>query len=237
MIRRIFFLLILLSLITISCEDNEALPVIKPEATGVFTDERDGLQYDWVRFDGRDWMVQNLKAKTNIGNYKPYILEKPIDIIDLSAMERQNIERYGYLYDHEAATSAIPEGWRLPSDQDWQSLERTMGMAEKELSSKEWRGTVTGELLQQDNRGSGINLQTGGYYGYYGYIAGNTGPLKLTARWINAYGFFWTSTEDNENSVKDTAYYRKIQENSGQVYRNSTTKKLLLSVRCVRDAQ
>ena len=34
-------------------------------------------------------------------------------------------EQYGFLYTYEAALRALPEGWRLPTDEDWKALDES----------------------------------------------------------------------------------------------------------------
>ena len=63
------------------------------------------------------------------------------------------------MYDYEAALAAIPEGWRLPTDDDWLKLEKALGMSISDLEQSGKRGSVQGELLQQGIEGTGINLQ------------------------------------------------------------------------------
>ena len=94
-----------------------------------------------------------------------------------------NCTKYGRLYTWSAASSACPPGWRLPSTSDWETLFDIVGgksTAAKKLKSKSWNGT--------DN---------------YGFSALPGGSYDGT-RFNNAgsYGFFWTSTADNDRSAQ-----------------------------------
>lgn len=56
---------------------------------------------------------------------------------------------YGKLYSREAIDdprSLCPEGWRLPSEQDWRRLAIELGMSEDEAEEYGWRGSVAGKL-------------------------------------------------------------------------------------------
>ena len=80
--------------------------------------------------------------------------------------DKKNAEYYkdfGGLYDYEAALAAVPAGWRLPTDDDWQNLEKALGMSISDLKQSGKRGSIQGELLQQGVEGTGINLQLSGY--------------------------------------------------------------------------
>ena len=58
---------------------------------------------------------------------------------------------YGYLYTWPAAQKALPEGWRLPTDEDWKILEKELGMEETELNLlEEWRNKGVETLLKNE---------------------------------------------------------------------------------------
>ena len=59
--NKIYLFGIFLLLVFSACEKDEHEVIsIKPEATGVFVDTRDGHEYKWVRLGNLDWMVENL---------------------------------------------------------------------------------------------------------------------------------------------------------------------------------
>ena len=48
-----------------------------------------------------------------------------------------------FLYTYEGALKAVPEGWRLPTDDDWKKLEATLGMSVSQIGMlDEWRGKL-----------------------------------------------------------------------------------------------
>ena len=147
----------------IGCDDDDNhLPQVKPESTGTLTDD-EGNEYTWVRYDGLDWMTSNFKAGT------PYYELKDSwgwsDLISISDKDQAiaDYDMYGNLYTYEDAIANAPEGWRLPTDEDWKKLEKALGMSPGELDDTGWRGSVEGELIQQDETGSGIHLLLAGY--------------------------------------------------------------------------
>ncbi|HJD75713.1 MAG TPA: fibrobacter succinogenes major paralogous domain-containing protein [Bacteroides reticulotermitis] len=213
-----------------SCNDDHAeLPVIVPNASGTYLDARDGYEYHWVRIDGLDWMTESSHYKlddpTNCLYYVSYEDKDNYDPLDKWSA------KYGFLYTQEGAQIAVPEGWRLPSDDDWKKLEKALGMSPAEADSYEWRGAVTGSLMQETSEGTRLNIQMAGYH------TQNTIMMTSGYRFMSAYGFYWTSTKD-ESKEGDFYFYRKLFYNSAQVYRQSMEPKAnMLSVRFVRDAQ
>ena len=75
---------------------------------GTITDSRDGRTYQTVQVgDQMSWMVENLNYKEGGFCYDN---------------NSYNCERFGRLYTWKAAQNACPEGWRLPTDEEWNDL-------------------------------------------------------------------------------------------------------------------
>ena len=149
----------LLALLGLGCsdDDNFTLPAITPEASGTFTDERDGFEYHWVRIGGKDWMMEN-------SHYKIDDQTKCRFYVDYAHSGEGNpedkfSEKYGFLYTRQGALEAVPEGWRLPSDEDWKGLEQALGMSRAEADELDWRGDVSGALMKQTDEGAMLGFQ------------------------------------------------------------------------------
>ncbi len=209
-----------------ACDDNEnVLPQVLPSEKGDFTDERDGNVYHWVRYGDLEWMTENMRVEVEVGVSQIYS-EIQVTQEEREEQEIRNYTKYGILYDYEAAQAAVPEGWRLPTDEEWQTLEKIMGMSEDELSRFGWRGDWQGEMLQQKEM---LWLRPGGFVNYEDKEYDNYSP-----DFLGFYGFFWSSSEDSSKSK--AIIYRQICYNMSKVGRFSTLPEKLLSVRCVRDA-
>lgn len=144
-------------------------------------------------------------------------------------------EKYGLLYSYDAALAAVPEGWRLPSDEDWMTLETTLGMdpTEAELFDT-WRGKGMATLMNKNGE-SGLNLQRGGANVYV-----EANEEKFLNKDEN--GYYWSSTKYQENDSTDVAVFRMSAFYSDKIWRGSSRistgmRDVLYSVRCVKDAQ
>ena len=227
------FLFILLPLIGLmSCsKDNkdENAPSITPEASGTMTDVRDGATYHWVRYNGLDWTVENSRYNTGDANCAVYYTNKAIGQDD-SSNDSLTVKNYGYLYNLKGAKAAVPDGWRLPTDEDYKKLEQALGMSSAEADADGWRGSYQATLLTQSEQGSQLAFKYGGLYD-----ANSTSySSSLHYLWQTAYGYYWSATEITDSGV---AYFRKIQYNTGQVWRHTTDVNNMFSVRFVRDVK
>lgn len=145
-------------------------------------------------------------------------------------------EMYGLLYTYNAALRAIPDGWRLPTDEDWKKLERALGMAEQEIEKvNEWRGERQAALLKESGEGIGFNVRYGGARGLVNIDMSNYINLGQN-------GYFWCSDVVKADSV-NIGMVRNIAIYSDQIMRMQTmfgsnkAKKypVLYSIRCVKD--
>jgi len=140
--------------------------------TGSFTDPRDGNIYKTIKIADQWIMAENLAYKPDTGNFWAY------DDID------SNIAIYGYLYDWETAMNIAPEGWHLPSRQEWLDIYKVLGAKRK-----------TRKYLQM----LGPKLVEGGSSGFDMLFGGRrTGQGDY--RDLGDIGRFWTS--DNSSIEK-----------------------------------
>lgn len=240
--KMIYILWAVLTIAAAGCNDDDnTLPRLSPEATGTMTD-KEGNEYAWVRYNGLDWMASNLRAGTPYYELTDDLWGDLLISIDDRAQAIADYDIYGNLYSHEDAAAQAPEGWRLPTDEDWKKLERALGMSPKATNAVGWRGSGEGELIRQDETGSGIHLLPGGTVSL---SAGNYNALKL--RQVREYGYYWTNTTDESYTISPAVYYRRIRVDSPCIERNVMTTQetdhmdeknnRYLSVRYVRDAQ
>jgi uncharacterized protein (TIGR02145 family) len=133
----------------------------------------------------------------------------------------ENCEKYGRLYDWNTAMKACPEGWHLPSHNEWWKLIETVGgenTAGKHLKAKSgWN----------DNEGkSGNGLDK------YGFSALPGSHYNGEFDGAGYYGGWWNSTvsEDNES----VAHYWNMSHNSDRAGWYYDAKSTAFSVRCIK---
>ncbi len=211
-----------------SKDDIDTTPVA-PQLTGTFTDSRDGHEYTYVRYAGLDWMAENAA----------YVIDDPIlctiyqdadTYYEATAgnLSTRNLDKYGCLYSLEGALQAAPEGWRLPTDAEWQTLEVAMGMNADDAARLEWRGEVAQRMMTYEGHSTPTDILMGGYY--------TTRTIMGTSGWRfkGSQAFFWTSTHDDAKAG-DYYFYRKFTYNNDAIYRQSMEPAAnKLSVRYVR---
>lgn len=167
---------------------------------------------------------------------------------------------YGYLYTYEAALAAVPEGWRLPSDEDWKKLEAALGMEQSQIDlDNTWRGINAGDYLKQGGA-SGFNALFAGCNAYVpktngmNYIKKQEGAYFWTSdiREVDVSGSTEGSTtraddddpngDDDKSSIAKVAKYRILTLFSPKIWRGDTRidngyRSVAFSVRCVKDAK
>lgn len=195
---------------------------IKENDETKFYDGRDGNSYKYIEIGNQVWMTENLRYKpsTNIGKHWAY------------NNDESNVDTYGYLYDWETAKNSCPNGWHLPSDDEWKQLEMYLGMSQTEADDTGYRGTDEWGKLKETGtthwkspntaatNESGFTTLPGGGRSGNGYFS-----------FIGAGGRWWSSTENSETSAWD----RGLDFSFPGVYRGSYNKRLGFSVRCVKD--
>ena len=114
-----------------------------------------------------------------------------------------------------------PTGYHVPSDAEWTTLTDYLGGANfaggkmKESGKKHWNSP------NQDATNSS------GFTGLPGGCRVNDGAFDG----IGSYGFWWSSSEDDTAD----AWYRYLNSNFGNAYRNYSYETVGFSVRCLRD--
>jgi len=192
--------------------------------SGTFVDVRDQTSYKWVKIGTQTWMAENL-------NYD--VPGVTTDVCYNNAPD--SCAKYGRLYNwatvmNGASSSTLspsgvqgvcPEGWHVPSDAEWTTLENFVG-------------TTAGTKLKST---SGWSHRSGGISGNgtddFGFSA-----LPGGSRWSNSDfndagydGYWWSATEYDATNARSRfiSFYEDVVE------RYSYFKTILFSLRCVRD--
>lgn len=206
-----------------ACSDDEEVPTdaIAPSATGTFTDERDGETYNWVQYGNLQWMAENFR-------YNLY--DETSCRLYTKDEQEVDVNKYGRLYTNTGAQAACPEGWRLPTDEDWKNLEMQLGMSSSDADKMDYRGNIAKRMVSEYENKPALNLIFGGYY-TPNMIMGMTGY-----RFMGSKAYYWTATTDKDKG-ENFFIYRQCLAGNNSVCRQSTTNSFYMSVRYVRDAQ
>ena len=150
------------------------------------------------------------------------------------ALSNSNYSTYGVLYNFVAANSACPDGWHLPSTQEWKSLEIALGMTIQQADSTSWRGTNEGSKLASNNLlwTSGQLTQNAAFSssGFNALPAGcENGSNSFASKQTS--GFFWTSTI----SSSLYSYRRQITYNNSEISNSTGHNETGISVRCIKN--
>lgn len=180
------------------------------------TDQRDGKVYRIVTIGTQTWMAENLNFWTN--NSWCYL------------GEFSNCEKYGHLYTWDAATTACPSGWHLPTDEEWKLLEIEIGMSKVQANELGSRGVNEGYKLKSKNgwRSGGGGSDQYGFGGLPASQRNSGGSYGIDS----IHSFWWTASKD---SNKIDAYYRATSYYESTITRKTQSTGIGNSVRCIRD--
>jgi len=142
---------------------------------GKFTDPRDGKAYKTVRIGEQVWLAENLNWEGAGVCYN----EDPA-----------NGAKYGRLYTWEEAMKAVPPGWHLPADEEWEKLLDFAGgfpVAGLKLKAEYgWYYIGTDEFGFSAVSGGKLHCEEGRYF--YG---------------MGSNGCWWTATKYHYRNMRD----------------------------------
>ncbi|PLX14026.1 MAG: hypothetical protein C0597_10650 [Marinilabiliales bacterium] len=156
--------------------------------------DKNGYLYNWIRIGKTKWMAENLKAnKTN--------------------------DNCGAYYNNAGARNECPDGWHLPSDEEWMELELNFGVKPDKVKE---HGLREIDLTKLNDAGFIIEECK--------YKASLYPNQKALA--------FWTSTE---NKMLYTGYSEKyfariIRLDENKISKELRNKSEELNVRCVQSS-
>jgi len=196
----------------------------------------EGNYYNIVQICDQWWMAENLAYLPTVSpssegsQTDPYYYVYEYEGYSVSeAKETNNYNTYGVLYNWPAAMNSCPDGWHLPSDDEWKQLEMCLGMSQEEADGMSWRGTDEGYKLKSESGwsadGNGNNES-----GFTALPGGFRIPDGIFAN-ITISGYWWTSTPD----AGDGTFIRILARGVNEVNRMTSTRENGHSVRCVKD--
>lgn len=219
----------------------------------------DGNVYQTVQIGEQLWMKENLKT-THYADGTALIDGMGVGDITGDYTTKYHfayydnesyVDTYGRLYTWAAVVNGAsgsdtnpsevqgvcPDGWHVPSDEEWIELEMYLGIIEQQARTTEWRGSDDGLKLRE----SGFNH----WRGYTGYLYLGTNESGFAAlpggsrlyngpfRDLTMRANFWSATEN----MGSFAWCRRLYYNMPTVYRYDDYKSRGYSVRCVEDEE
>jgi uncharacterized protein (TIGR02145 family)/uncharacterized repeat protein (TIGR02543 family) len=171
--------------------------------------EYEGQTYRTVVIGGKTWMAENLNYDTanNRGSwcydYNPDYCAK-----------------YGRRYDWNTAMSVCPDGWHLPTEDEWDELV---------IAADGVDGRSAGRRLKATT-GWGVDYNGTDDFGFSALPGGDACQTS-----VGYGGSWWTATEDGEISRGREAYLKNMGYNYTYVASGLWSKSCARSVRCVGD--
>ena len=195
--------------------------------------DKNGNEYQVIRIGEQIWMAENLNTGTKVNSINGQSNNGQIEKYCYND-NTSNCDEFGGLYTYSEAMyyttqdgsrGICMEGWRIPTDNDWQTLEIHLGMSQNDAERSGWRGTDQGQKLKSSEVWNGSNtsgfssLPAGIYtisqssYSYMG-IDGSTAYISSNIKTVRQLS--------SNNEIKRTNEYWG--------WNNSA-----LSVRCILD--
>jgi len=179
--------------------------------SGELTDPRDGKIYKTTKIRNQTWMVENLNYATSRGSW-------------CYGNSADSCAKYGRLYAYDAAKTACPVGWHLPSRAEWGDLVKEVGSSK---GSKKLKSTIGWYKNGNGTDDYGFSALPGGFRSSMNGGFGGAGRI----------GLWWTATEGGSgyfDRITYSRYYcRRMAYDDDYVLEGVAADGL--SVRCVQD--
>lgn len=152
-------------------------------------------EYKTIQIGEQIWMAENLNIKT-----KDSYCYKNLP---------ENCKTFGRLYSWKKALQVCPEGFRLPTDEDWTVLSDSVGGKDV----------------------AGYKMMMGGETKFNVLLAGNYNKTSniFSYQFQNAY--FWTATPFSETA----SWMRQFSAEQANINRSTVKKHYYFSVRCIKN--
>jgi len=202
-----------------------------------------GKDYHIVLIGGQEWFLENLDVGSRIDGAD----DQGIDCSSLAAIEKYcyanneaNCTISGALYQWDqamcgstidGAQGICPDGWHIPTDEDYKTLEMYLGMTEAEADNENWRGTTEGDELKADGLCfDRIPCGTSGFNALTTSIRNINGTFSPII--TNGSAYFWSSSLVNDSRAWSRATGFGTIKN---VLRAKSFKIVGYSIRCLKD--
>lgn len=185
----------------------------KEEKEEYFTDPRDGQSYFVMEIGGLKWLADNFNYDGGEGCF-------------IHADDDREDETCGRLYTWAAAHAVCPEGWRLPTREDWKTLFEIAGGCEY-YDDKEHKDWIT---IGDPKKAFDYLLEDGDSH-FEIPLAGDYDTEEKIWDSYDEWACFWTAT----NHGNETAWYAGLNSKECSTQIATWKKSAAFSVRYVKD--
>jgi len=190
--------------------------------------DKDNNTYKTVVIGTQEWMAENL----NVEHYRNGdVIPQVQDAAEWKKLttgawcyyehNSENGITYGKLYNWYAVTDPrglAPEGWHVPSNDEWNIIEDFLGGGDKA------GGKMKSTTLWEDPNTGATNES-----GFTGLPGGYNGDGKFQS--IGKKGYFWTSTKITTIASR----YKVLNKIETKLIDGTSVKSFGYSVRCIKD--
>ena len=214
---------------------NKCLKVSSGNTIASYTSQNSGGSYSltlsntggnlsYVLTDSQTWATKNLNVGTMIAGTATPSNNGTIEKYCYNDSEA-NCTTYGALYtwneamQYSAAAGAqgiCPSGSHIPTDDEWKTLEMSLGMTQAQADTTGWRGTDQGTQLKSGGS-SGMNVPLAGY---------RTPAGAFTSLGLQVH--LWSSSESGSS-----AWRRNVNSDLATMNHGTAGQTAGLSVRCL----
>ena len=203
----------------------------------------DGKIYKIIKIGNQVWMAENLRETKYRNGRKilqvsraSYWVNTKKGAYCVYNNNESNADTYGYLYNWYAINDSrciAPEGWHVPTDEDWKELEMTLGMNKSQVDTIAWRGTNEGGKLKTSSTSHWRSPNTGATNesGFSALPGGHCWYTNGAFEFLGFIAAFWSSSESSSHH----AWGRNLSFKRSDIYRPQFVKQVGLSVRLVKD--
>jgi uncharacterized protein (TIGR02145 family) len=203
--------------------------------------DADGRNYPVIQYRTQTWMAENLAylpaispSMTGSDDQKNYYVYGYEGSNVNSAKQSSSYRMYGVLYNWEAAKVSCPDGWRLPTDEEWNSLSGYLSasgcgyggtgndIGKSMASTTGWIPSTVAGTIGNDQASNNSSA-------FAAFPSGNRNDNGGFFR-QGSYTFFWSSTENGPLA----AWGRYLYNTNDGLNRLNGDRSNGFSVRCVR---
>ena len=217
--------------------DNESLSNDNPcliESVNIGGDD-----YGVVQIGGRCWTKENLRTTVTVSgsqiNQHTSGTSSLPAYYNFATQYGFGLEESGYLYNWYAASQICPNGWHLPTKDEWRALSNYAGNANKLALDYQWS---TNDCNIEGSPCKCMSQQTSSDCNILGFSlvpAGNTNNGSF--QYYRESANFWTGTS-TDNNTANRIFFNSNQNIMNDTANNEPTgnkKSRGFSVRCIRD--